>query len=682
MKKIMIILIVFLGILFGNTWGVFAENNYKWQPVFKIYNYYYDEWNKIYFIQSYGSAVYLWNNKIVTNNHVVKDQKWGYTWFYEICETRNFTKKPVCFTSAKLLYIDKTKDLAFLKLDIKPNSDKKIEFSNKEISIWDKIETYWYPSNWGETITFTSGKISGFESEKYKIDASVDSWSSGWWAFDEDWNLVWITTSVVSWYTTLWYIVPTKDIKSFLLKKWNITTLKTFNTVNFKEFLKKYQKRINSDEISTEYIEVKNISKYGFSIFDDIFDKKDEINKYYLSSKTGLTYIYISTNVSNTKKSKFTEEDYKELSKILNLKKITEQFIYNNWKKFYYWLELNKETKYIKITFSRNSISYVIEWNLNEKNEIKNALELLFNNSKIKNNIMNYSDNLFIDWVTINNNSGFELNKYLWDDLKPKILGLKKVWQNTFLQLIINNNKLIKLVEKPSLNKVLENNKKMYSWKNIYSDALINSKWKLFYYIKIKSNKFILYKFVTETEYDGYFYNYSFNIFILGLENTNIDNSIKNFINNLDFKWKEIFSDKEIKNAWIKNISEITFNNNIWYIIENNASKNSKTSISKKDAFKILQKISWKDIIFSNIEDQNSSTFKLRQAYLNLSKSKNWDIYIKKIWVIISKLKIEKLKKISAKLEKLDFNNSRIKKYKLILEYMKYKVLVELEDRK
>jgi hypothetical protein len=69
--------------------------------------------------------------------------------------------------------------------------------------------------------------------------------------------------------------------------------LKTFNTIKFREFLKKYQKRINSDEISTEYIDVKNISKYGFRISENIFDETDELNKNFLTSKTGYTVVSI-----------------------------------------------------------------------------------------------------------------------------------------------------------------------------------------------------------------------------------------------------------------------------------------------------------------------------------------------------------------------------------------------------
>ena len=59
---------------------------------------------------------------------------WILAYIY-VCETRDFTKNPICFTSAELLYVDKVKDLAYLELENEPNTKSKVTFSSKKLSI-------------------------------------------------------------------------------------------------------------------------------------------------------------------------------------------------------------------------------------------------------------------------------------------------------------------------------------------------------------------------------------------------------------------------------------------------------------------------------------------------------------------------------------------------------------------
>jgi hypothetical protein len=54
----------------------------------------------------------------------------------------------------------------------------------------ETVKVYGYPSNGGDTITFTEGKISGFDKGHYKIDANLDSGNSGGGAFDKDNNFI------------------------------------------------------------------------------------------------------------------------------------------------------------------------------------------------------------------------------------------------------------------------------------------------------------------------------------------------------------------------------------------------------------------------------------------------------------------------------------------------------------
>jgi len=694
MRKIVLNLIMFLTILLASLSFVLASDSYKWEPVFKIYNYTYNKTNKVYYSESYWSAIYLWNNIILTNNHVVEDEKGEYTWFYEICETKDFTKNPICFTSAKLLYVDKTKDLAFLILEKLPNLDKKITFSDKEISIWDKIETYGYPSNGWETITFTSWKISWFDSGRYKIDASVDSWSSGWWAFDKDWKLVWVMTSVVSGYTTLWYLVPITDVKEFLLKKWNITTFSNFNTANFKNFLNKYQKRINSNSISTDYIDINNISKYGFRISENIFDDNDYMQKYYLTSKSWNTSIEIYNVKKNINNLASSIEDRNKTIRSYWISEIT-QSIYVNWVSYIYGYTINKTNWdleiFLKSSFSDSRIK--LYWNIANKKELKSALLLIFNNSKYKKSLK-IEENIRLAWIQINKKSDFNIYKYAYWSIH---------WEKSD---IINNESLVTLdisvteVDDEKLD-LLEINKSygVSKYSNINKWIVID-KWKIFFYLVERQDFYTRYNFSTILKYNGK--NYLYNIMIDSIweekenyvhytydSNWKIKNSplhsktskiILNLFDNIIFYWKPYFNESEVlklKKTW----NYITWIESLHLYSSSKSYSNKKSKISKKEALEFIESIYGSKLSFSNIEKKDSLEYKYNKSYNLLSKSTNWKKYIKKIEEFIPKLKTEKLKKVLLKLEKLNLDNPKLKKYRLILEYIKYKILIEVKSR-
>jgi len=677
MKRIVLSLILLLTILFGGVNGSFAEDNYKWQPVFKIYNYTYDRQNELYVLQSYWSAVYLWNKTILTNNHVVENFTWWYDWYYEICETKDFTKRPVCFSSARLMYTDKTKDLAILKLNIEPSIDKKIEFSTKKITIWDKIETYGYPSNWWETVTFTSGKISGFDSGKYKIDANVDSWSSWWGAFDNDWKLVWITTSVVSWYTTLGYLVPVWDLKEFIIQKWNIVNYKSINLNSFNVFLKKYQSRILSNEIINDYIELKNISQYGFSIYENIFDEKEEINKFFLESKTWYTNVSIFYDLENWIESNITEEDYAKIRKLFDIRNnIAQEIFYKN-EDYNYDFTLNEETKEIKITFEKNNVVYRIEWSIDKKDEVKDAILMFFKNAKVK-NIKKFSKNIFIDWLRIDQKSNFTITKSLDNNNQLQFIWIKKI-KSTLLTIsgkIISFTKPEKY-KNEGLKSFMESYKKRFSWKWVYSDLFVDQKGVLYSYVKSNNWKIISYNFEVVRELEWQIYSYNFIVIVHWGDY--IDSHLKTFFNNIDFEWKWIFTDEEIRNVNLKKLYEINFLNKDLDIKKINPT--FETKYTKQYAFEFLEKVSWIKWDFSNGTNKKSYKSLLLQTRKDLLKTKHWKKYIIQFDILIPKLKTIKLKKVSKKLEKLNLNSSKLRRYKLILEYIKYGILVELEKR-
>jgi len=83
-----------------------------------------------------------------------------------------------------------------------------------------------------------------------------------------------------------------------------------------------------------------------------------------------------------------------------------------------------------------------------------------------------------------------------------------------------------------------------------------------------------------------------------------------------------------------------------------------------------------------NIKEKSNTILKLKIAEDNLIKTKTGKKYLYKLEDFISKLSIIKLQNVSNKIDKINLNDSRYKKYKDILEYIKYRILVELETRK
>jgi len=85
------------------------------QKIYQIRSYQWDEENGMYKYISYGSAVLIGDNKIITNAHVVLDDTDTPTGNYNLCISETFDAVPKCQTSLKLIQYDKTADLAILE---------------------------------------------------------------------------------------------------------------------------------------------------------------------------------------------------------------------------------------------------------------------------------------------------------------------------------------------------------------------------------------------------------------------------------------------------------------------------------------------------------------------------------------------------------------------------------------
>lgn len=66
--------------------------------------------------RSYGSAIAISPDRILTNAHVILGSDDEPTGYYEVCFSYNFEKVPVCNERAQLIAYDTVADLAILQL--------------------------------------------------------------------------------------------------------------------------------------------------------------------------------------------------------------------------------------------------------------------------------------------------------------------------------------------------------------------------------------------------------------------------------------------------------------------------------------------------------------------------------------------------------------------------------------
>ncbi len=246
----------------------------------------------------------MWDNIIYTNAHVILENNMYYydekkeeakpVWNYRVCKTTDFKEKPECFSTWKLLYYDEKNDLAALEI-LNPWVSW-VKKSTKELEIWDTVKVYGYPSNWGQTISYTEGKISWYDDEQwlYKIDANIDSWNSWGGAFDSEGNLIGIAVSVKVWYTTMWYIIPLEKINNFKNKKWTIKKYDEKINKEFETYIKNIEGVIWATKFENHEISISSFLEYSLKVNDYTIDNNEEYYHLWLSNKEKDPYVSIS----------------------------------------------------------------------------------------------------------------------------------------------------------------------------------------------------------------------------------------------------------------------------------------------------------------------------------------------------------------------------------------------------
>ncbi|MCP4523102.1 MAG: trypsin-like peptidase domain-containing protein [Candidatus Gracilibacteria bacterium] len=374
MKKLLLICICF-------TLSIMTVSANNLDNVLKIYNYQYDPTNDAFYQYSQGSAVLIDNKTIITNAHVILDAEDKVSNFYAICKTIDFKKSPICTTVGDLQYYNISKDLALLELNQKSDFTG-VTFGKEIHDIGSDVYAYGYPGNGGGTISFTKGKISGYDTGKYKIDADIDSGSSGGAAFDSEGNLIGLTDSVVVGYTTSGRVIPLGDIQDFLNKKGEITYHKESKNLDFKGYIQKNLELQQSNSIKNEYFTISNINNSIFHLEDIVSTKKSDVYRYDFYSDSKDTYISIGkdittgNNLSSKELINFSKRITQGQKNITN--KIKEVKI--NGKKVLVFLTIDKQNKTIDLGLSEDNITTHISGNLNNQRELKKALHFYFKN--------------------------------------------------------------------------------------------------------------------------------------------------------------------------------------------------------------------------------------------------------------------------------------------------------------
>lgn len=184
---------------------------------------------------------------ILTNYHVVQDVLINSDREAIFCFTYDETKTPLCNFVLESVAYDEDLDVAVMKIKYFIEEDKnKITFEQFKseygtflpsahvpelyegygLSIGESITILGYPGTGGDSINYTKGTVSGFETlfhdgEYYewrvKTDADIDHGSSGGAAFDDFNNFVGIPTEIAVDSDSVGYLISLPIINYFLL---------------------------------------------------------------------------------------------------------------------------------------------------------------------------------------------------------------------------------------------------------------------------------------------------------------------------------------------------------------------------------------------------------------------------------------------------------------------------------
>ncbi len=248
-----------------------------------------------YSYESYGSAILVGDNQILTNAHVIMGQDDLPTGKYNLCLTNiDSEEQPVCVTWLKLIKYDTLKDIALLQPTKKVYLGTPIELKSRKLTLWETIKVFGYPGNGWSTLSFTEWKMSGTEKEYYKMDANIDHGNSWGGAFDKDDVFVGMPFIAQRWLTTMGYIIPVTMIQDFLQGKGDIVSYSQDES-GFNDYISRLNSAIINQKISNPFFTFDSFNEAGFTLREISWNPEDGFASYVLTSKTENTIITIST---------------------------------------------------------------------------------------------------------------------------------------------------------------------------------------------------------------------------------------------------------------------------------------------------------------------------------------------------------------------------------------------------
>lgn len=276
--------------------------------VLKVIAYKKDSMFGNYVAQQLWSAVMITNNKLITNAHVVLGDDDELLEHYEVCKTQDNNTKPLCFRTATVDYYDSDRDLALLSIQPWAGAlPKPVTLATSIAKNGDSIDVRGYPGIGGNTITFTKWVISGIEKDKYKSDVKIDHGNSGGGAFNKKWELVGIPNSAQEDTDTLAYIIPASTVKEFLEKEWDIIENENMAIdTAFITYMSDVQKQKNSTSIQTPFFTLPSIGDFSLDTYS--LDSKRGLYNATLSSQDNNINILLSTTTTNKDEPKINEE--------------------------------------------------------------------------------------------------------------------------------------------------------------------------------------------------------------------------------------------------------------------------------------------------------------------------------------------------------------------------------------
>lgn len=261
--------------------------------VMKVQVYEKNDLTNTYQEYAYGSAIYMGNNRILTNAHVILNDKNQVVDAIELCGVVDPTKRPQCFGQAKVVWYDNALDLALLESQ-EPMSGNVVRLASANPKVDDVVIIKGFPSNGLDTITTTRWFVGGNYQDYLKLDADLDGGNSGWGWFNAQYELIGVPTFVVEWSENLWYIIPVEKVKNFLNKKGVITMGKKGYDKSFTDYILSKNTVLKSGIVKTNFLNIKKV--VWFDIIDYKIWHNQTYNVVYQSTKSDAV---IHVNVSN-----------------------------------------------------------------------------------------------------------------------------------------------------------------------------------------------------------------------------------------------------------------------------------------------------------------------------------------------------------------------------------------------